>query len=89
MMLHALALGAEKNHHHENEQGRTPLIQAVLSVRTFVFRKESTTDRLEQFQKSVAAAEFLLVNNANVNLADQQGRTALHYATELTKKGRG
>lgn len=33
MMLHAVALGAEINYQHENDQGRTPLIQTVLSVR--------------------------------------------------------
>jgi hypothetical protein len=32
MMLHALALGADKNFINENDQGRTPLIQTILSV---------------------------------------------------------
>ncbi|CAF4607922.1 unnamed protein product [Rotaria sp. Silwood1] len=70
MMLHALALGADKNFINENDHGRTPLIQAILS-------------------RSVAAAEFLLSNNAKVNLADQDGKTPLHYATQLAHKGRG
>ncbi|CAF0774316.1 unnamed protein product [Adineta steineri] len=39
--------------------------------------------------RSVAAAEFLLTNNAKVNLPDQDGRTPLHYATQLASKGRG
>jgi hypothetical protein len=33
MMLHALALGADKNFTCENDQGRTPLIQTIRSVR--------------------------------------------------------
>lgn len=70
MMLHALALGADKNYTNEHDQGRTPLIQAILS-------------------RSVPAAEFLLTNNAKVNLADQNGKIPLHYATQLTQKGRG
>lgn len=37
MMLHAVALGAEINYQHENDQGRTPLIQTVLSVRFAFF----------------------------------------------------
>jgi hypothetical protein len=32
MMLHALALGADKNFINENDHGRTPLIQTILSV---------------------------------------------------------
>ena len=32
MMLHALALGADKNFTNENDHGRTPLIQTILSV---------------------------------------------------------
>ena len=32
MMLHALVLGADKNFVNENDQGRTPLIQTILSV---------------------------------------------------------
>ena len=32
IMLHALALGADKNFTHENDHGRTPLIQTILSV---------------------------------------------------------
>lgn len=32
MMLHALALGADKNFINENDHGKTPLIQAILSV---------------------------------------------------------
>jgi hypothetical protein len=32
MMLHALALGADKNFHNEHDHGRTPLIQTILSV---------------------------------------------------------
>lgn len=32
MMLHALALGADKNFIHESDHGRTPLIQTMLSV---------------------------------------------------------
>lgn len=35
MMLHALALGADKNFINENDQGRTPLIQTILSVCLF------------------------------------------------------
>ncbi|CAF4289495.1 unnamed protein product, partial [Adineta steineri] len=70
MMLHALALGADKNFINEHDHGRTPLIQTILS-------------------RSVAAAEFLLTNNAKVNLADQNGKTPLHYATQLANKGRG
>ncbi|CAF2033615.1 unnamed protein product [Rotaria magnacalcarata] len=70
MMLHALALGADKNFTNEHDCGRTPLIQAILS-------------------RSVAAADFLLTNNAKVNLSDQDGKTPLHYATQLTNKGRG
>ncbi|CAF0882214.1 unnamed protein product [Adineta steineri] len=70
MMLHALALGADKNFINEHDHGRTPLIQTILS-------------------RSVAAAEFLLTNNAKVNLADQNGKTPLHYATQLATKGRG
>ncbi|CAF0993892.1 unnamed protein product [Adineta ricciae] len=70
MMLHALALGADKNFTNEHENGRTPLIQTILS-------------------RSVAAAEFLLTNNAKVNLADHGGKTPLHYATQLATKGRG
>ncbi|CAF1317283.1 unnamed protein product [Rotaria sordida] len=69
-MLHALALGADKNFHNENDHGRTPLIQTILS-------------------RSIAAAEFLLINNAKVNLADEDGKTPLHYATQLANKGRG
>ncbi|CAF0914961.1 unnamed protein product [Rotaria sordida] len=70
IMLHALALGADKNFMNENDHGRTPLIQTILS-------------------RSVGAAEFLLTNNAKVNLADQDGKTPLHYATQLATKGRG
>ncbi|CAF2729715.1 unnamed protein product [Rotaria sp. Silwood2] len=70
MMLHALALGADKNFFNEHDHGRTPLIQTILS-------------------RSIAAAEFLLTNNAKVNLADEDGRTPLHYATPLANKGRG
>ncbi|UJR37232.1 hypothetical protein I4U23_029941 [Adineta vaga] len=70
MMLHALALGADKNFTNEYDHGRTPLIQTILS-------------------RSVAAAEFLLTNNAKVNLADRDGKTPLHYATQLATKGRG
>lgn len=33
MMLHAVALGADKNFPYSNDHGRTPLIQAILSVR--------------------------------------------------------
>ncbi|CAF4793597.1 unnamed protein product [Rotaria sp. Silwood1] len=69
-MLHALALGADKNFHNEHDHGRTPLIQTILS-------------------RSVAAAEFLLTNNAKVNLADEDGKTPLHHATQLANKGRG
>jgi hypothetical protein len=32
MMLHALTLGADKNFINENDHGRTPLIQTILSV---------------------------------------------------------
>jgi len=32
MMLHGLALGADKNYSNEDDQKRTPLIQAILSV---------------------------------------------------------
>jgi hypothetical protein len=32
MMLHALALGADKNFINENDHGRTPLIQTILTV---------------------------------------------------------
>jgi hypothetical protein len=32
VMLHALALGADKNFFNEHDRGRTPLIQAILSV---------------------------------------------------------
>jgi hypothetical protein len=32
MMLHALALGAEKNFANEYDHKRTPLIQTILSV---------------------------------------------------------
>ncbi|CAM4818481.1 unnamed protein product [Rotaria magnacalcarata] len=39
--------------------------------------------------RSVAAAEFLLINNAKINLADEDGKTPLHYATQLANKGRG
>ncbi|CAF2460790.1 unnamed protein product [Rotaria sp. Silwood2] len=70
IMLHALALGADKNFMNENDHGQTPLIQTILS-------------------RSVAAAEFLLTNNAKVNLADQDGKTPLHHATQLANKGRG
>jgi hypothetical protein len=35
MMLHALALGADKNFVNENDRGRTPLIQTILSVCLF------------------------------------------------------
>jgi hypothetical protein len=35
MMLHALALGADKNFINENDHGRTPLIQTILSVCCF------------------------------------------------------
>ena len=40
-------------------------------------------------QRSVAAAEFLLTNNAKAKLADKDGKTPLHYATQLAPKGRG
>lgn len=33
LMQHALALGAEKNFINDNDNGRTPLIQAIVSVR--------------------------------------------------------
>ena len=33
IMLHGLALGADKNFLNENDHGRTPLIQAILGVR--------------------------------------------------------
>lgn len=35
MMLHALALGADKDFPNEFDHKRTPLIQAILSVRYF------------------------------------------------------
>jgi hypothetical protein len=34
IMLHALALGADKNFLNEHDHGRTPLIQAISSVRS-------------------------------------------------------
>ncbi|CAF1183410.1 unnamed protein product [Didymodactylos carnosus] len=70
IMLHALALGADKNYIHPFDNNRTPLIQAIES-------------------RSVPAAEFLLVNNAKVNLADRDGKTPLHFATMLANIGRG
>jgi hypothetical protein len=35
MILHALALGADKNFNNEHDHGRTPLIQSILSVCLF------------------------------------------------------
>lgn len=86
MMLHAIALGADKNFVNENDQGRTPLIQAILSVSEIVLFNEKT---IYLIQRSVPSAEFLLINNAKVNLPDQNGKTPLHYATQLAHKGRG
>ena len=40
MMLHALALGADKNFMNESDHGRTPLIQAILGVCCFVYEYE-------------------------------------------------
>jgi len=42
MMLHAIALGADKNFVNENDQGCTPLIQAILSVSEIVLFNEKT-----------------------------------------------
>ena len=41
-MLHALALGADKNFTHESDHGRTPLIQTILSVRLLSFAGRTT-----------------------------------------------
>lgn len=40
MMLHGLALGAEKNYHHQSEHGRTPLIAAIRSVCFIRFHRQ-------------------------------------------------
>lgn len=90
MMLHALALGADRNFRNENDCGRTPLIQTIRSVRFKKCRNSlSFSLFVSRFQRSIGAAEFLLSNNAKVNLTDSMGRTALHYGTQLTQKGRG
>jgi len=41
MMLHAIALGAEKNFSNENDHKRTPLIQTILSVCCIYARKKN------------------------------------------------
>ncbi len=89
MMLHALALGADKNFVNENDQGRTPLIQTILSVSDSDYSINQIKNPFFFVQRSVAAAEFILINNAKVNLSDQEGKTPLHYATQLTAQGRG
>lgn len=48
MMLHALALGADKNFVNEHDQGRTPLIQTILSVSHSKF--VDTTNDLSLFR---------------------------------------
>jgi hypothetical protein len=40
MMLHALALGADKNFMNENDHGRTALIQTILSVGFYFLSKK-------------------------------------------------
>ena len=85
-MLHALALGAEKNFHNEQDHGRTPLIQTTINASSV---EVSSGKNAFLSQRSVAAAEFLLTHNAKVNLADHDGQTPLHFATRLARKGRG
>lgn len=88
-MADALAHGADVNWVRSDEDGRTPLIRAVLSVGAFshlsavlsVLRHPPLTTKMCGFQDSLVACEFLLQNGASVNQADKDGRGPLHHAT--------
>ncbi|KAG9467331.1 hypothetical protein GDO78_015176, partial [Eleutherodactylus coqui] len=86
-MADALAHGADVNWVHGDEDGRTPLIRAVLSVRRLHVCLHLDVCYLCCFiifsflQDSLVACEFLLQNGASVNQVDRNGRGPLHHAT--------
>lgn len=90
-MADALAHGADVNWVHSEEDGRSPLIQAVLSVRPphvclhlnvyCLICLITATCFFCLRQDSLVACEFLLQNGASVNQVDRDGRGPLHHAT--------
>ncbi|XP_058408593.1 arf-GAP with coiled-coil, ANK repeat and PH domain-containing protein 3 isoform X11 [Diceros bicornis minor] len=74
----ALAHGAEVNWPDTEDEGKTPLVQAVLGVSGVGLRRA---------QGSLIVCEFLLQNGADVNQRDSRGRAPLHHATLLGHTG--
>uniref|UniRef100_A0A8C2DB99 Arf-GAP with coiled-coil, ANK repeat and PH domain-containing protein n=1 Tax=Cyprinus carpio TaxID=7962 RepID=A0A8C2DB99_CYPCA len=74
VMAEALAHGAEVNSVNEEDEGKSPLIKAVIGLILMTF-------------KITISCEFLLQNGADVNQRDHRGRGPLHHATYLGHTG--
>lgn len=76
-LRHVLAmLNAGTNSNQVNSLGQTPLIVAVTTAGSFIYRSE----KLNEYFNSIKIIELLLEKGAKPNLADADRATPLHYA---------
>ncbi|MGH0173016.1 UNVERIFIED_CONTAM: hypothetical protein FKN15_066933 [Acipenser sinensis] len=95
VMAEALAHGADVNWINDEDENKTPLIQAVtgnpyqciLTISDLKLCLMASIVFVVVLQGSLIACEFLLQNAADVNQRDIRGRGPLHHATYLGHTG--